>query len=178
MPSSETIVDQPGFREALQAHERAERINTGRVAAAGGVSNAGRVVLDYFVYRQDIRYFFFLRLLCRRSRGIVVLHVLPAAQRYYSFWDCRSLWFRGVHRADDFSGRSCFPYYAAEPILLAVSVVVRWSVRESIIASLSVMRCIRWPAIRRLLFGTSGCLQQFLFPFAGGHHRRDWKLFL
>ena len=46
----EPILDQPGFREALQAHERAERINTGRVAAALVVflMPAG-VVLDYFV---------------------------------------------------------------------------------------------------------------------------------
>src|SRR5437879_5703468 len=34
MPPSEPIADQPGFREALREHERAVRVNTGRVAAA------------------------------------------------------------------------------------------------------------------------------------------------
>jgi len=143
MPSSEPILDQPGFREALQVHERAERINTGRIAAVLVVflMPVG-VVLDYFVYRQDILYFFFLRLVCSALAAVLwYCHVLPATQRYYKFLGLPIALVPAAFIALMISAEGpASPYYAGlNLILLAVSVVVRWSVRESIIASLSVV---------------------------------------
>jgi signal transduction histidine kinase len=144
MAATDPIVEQPGFREAFQAHERAERLNTGRIAAALVVflMPAG-VILDYAVYEQDIGYFFLLRLICSALAAVLwYLHVRPSTQKYYrllglpiallpAFFITVMIWTVEGPKS---------PYYAGlNLILLAVSVVVRWSVRESIIAAASVI---------------------------------------
>jgi len=144
MPQSDPIFEQPGFREAYAAHDRAERLNTGRVAAALVVflMPAG-VILDYWVYEHDVRYFFYLRLLCSALAAVLwYLHTLPSAQKYYRFLGLPIALLPAFFIAVMIwtVGGPTSPYYAGlNLILLAVSVVVRWSVRESIIAALSVI---------------------------------------
>src|SRR5688572_27998517 len=85
MTPSATLVDQPEFREAYRKHERQERINTGKIAAALVVflMPAG-VLLDYFVYPAEVGRFLVLRLVCSALAGVLwYLHTTGAGQRHY-----------------------------------------------------------------------------------------------
>ena len=128
------------FTEALVAHEREERLYTGKVASALVVAlmPAG-VVLDYFVYPQQIRMFFIVRVACSLlACGLWFLHTTRFGYRHY-----RSLgipiallpaaaiaWMIFV------TDGPTSPYYAGlNLIILAVSVVVRWNAIESLVAT-------------------------------------------
>ena len=70
MPASATLKS-PEIREAHAAHERQQRINTGKVASALVVflMPAG-VVLDFFVYEKQLLPFFLIRLLGSLMGGL------------------------------------------------------------------------------------------------------------
>src|SRR5438477_7304853 len=138
MPS-ETITSRPEFEVAFRANERQERVNTGKVAAALVVflMPVG-VVLDYFVYRERLVYFLRLRLACSALAGCIwYLHTTRFGQEHYKWLGLPIAllpaffiaWMIYVTEGP------VSPYYAGlNLILLAVSVVVRWSVRESLLA--------------------------------------------
>src|SRR5437773_5391271 len=143
MPSTR-ITSQPGFDEAFRANERQERINTGKVASALVVClmPAG-VTLDFFVYHDWLRSFFVLRLACAAlAGGIWYLHTTRFGQEHYKWLGLPIAllpaffiaWMIYVTEGP------VSPYYAGlNLILLAVSVVVHWSVRESVIAVSGVL---------------------------------------
>ena len=89
---SESLPTDARFLDAFRTHERQERINTGKNAAALVVflMPAG-VLLDYFVFvfgnpQGDwrlVREFFILRLLCSALVGVIwYLHTTRLAERY------------------------------------------------------------------------------------------------
>src|SRR5438128_279467 len=138
MPS-ETITSRPEFEVAFRANERQERVNTGKVAAALVVflMPVG-VVLDYFVYRERLGYFLILRLACSALAGCIwYLHTTRVGQAHYKILGLPIALLPAFFIAwliSDTAG-PVSPYYAGlNLILLAVSVVVHWSVRESVIA--------------------------------------------
>ncbi len=101
------------------------------------------MILDYFVYPDKILYFFNLRLTCSIFAGIVwlVLRTSVAAKIHKllclsiallpAFFICWMIY------ATDGAGS---PYYAGlNLILLAIPLVVRWSIDLSIIASILVI---------------------------------------
>ena len=143
MPS-ETIRSQPEFEHAFRANERQERINTGKVAAALVVCLMPvGVVLDYFVYREWLEYFLFLRLTCSAlAGGIWYLHTTRVGQDHYKVLGLPIALLPAFFIAwmiYETEG-PVSPYYAGlNLILLAVSVVVHWSVRESVIAVSGVL---------------------------------------
>src|SRR6185503_1848601 len=161
MSDSPLPFDQPGCREALEEHERAERLNTGRIAAALVVFlMPPGVVLDFFVYRAELGLFLVLRLICSGLAAILwYCHTAPFAKKYYrclglpiallpAFFIALMIW--------ESEGPTS-PYYAGlNLILLAVSVVVRWSVRESIAATLSVIAMYVIACYPRLSFHNIG----------------------
>jgi len=137
--SEDALLLQPEFREAYRAHERQQRIDTGRVASALVVflMPAG-VVLDYFVYREQLGYFLMLRLACSALAGVLwYLHTTPFGQAHIRWLGLPIallpalciVWMIHVEEGPD------SPYYAGlNLILLAVSMVVRWNVFESVLA--------------------------------------------
>jgi two-component system sensor histidine kinase PhcS len=96
------------------------------------------VVLDYFVYPAYLEFFFTLRLF---SAGLLGLLPTPLSQRFHNYFSlvivliptyfiCWMIY--ATEGADS-------PYYAGlNLILLCVALVMRWTVRLSIIASFSV----------------------------------------
>src|SRR5436190_334006 len=138
MPS-ETITSRPEFEDAFRANERQERVNTGKVAAALVVflMPVG-VVLDYFVYPERLGFFLILRLACSALAGCIwYLHTTRIGQEHYKLLGLPIALLPAFFIAwmiSDTQG-PVSPYYAGlNLILLAVSVVVHWSVRESIAA--------------------------------------------
>ena len=138
MPSH-TITSQPGFEEAFRANERQERVNTGKVASALVVflMPVG-ITLDYFVYRPRLAFFLMLRLVCSALAGCIwYLHTTRVGQAHYKILGLPIALLPAFFIAwmiSDTAG-PVSPYYAGlNLILLAVSVVVHWSVRESVIA--------------------------------------------
>ncbi|HSY10480.1 MAG TPA: ATP-binding protein [Candidatus Dormibacteraeota bacterium] len=107
-----------------------------------GLMPAG-VILDFFVYPEKVGYFLKLRLACAILGGViwVILHK-PFSQKIHhllsliiallpSFFIC---WMISVTEGAD------SPYYAGlNLVLIAIALVMRWSVDLSITASLSVM---------------------------------------
>src|SRR6266478_10154418 len=84
MPDDATA-NQPEFREAFRSHERQERINTGKVASLLVVilMPAG-VVLDFFVYPDELVPFLGLRLICAALAATLwYLHGTALGQKYY-----------------------------------------------------------------------------------------------
>jgi signal transduction histidine kinase len=143
MPS-ETITSRPEFEDAFRANERQERVNTGKVAAALVVflMPVG-VVLDYFVYRERMGFFLILRLACSALAGCIwYLHTTRFGQENYKVLGLPIALLPAFFIAwmiSDTEG-PVSPYYAGlNLILLAVSVVVHWSVRESIAAVIGVL---------------------------------------
>ena len=138
MPS-ETITSRPEFEDAFRANERQERVNTGKVAAALVVflMPVG-VVLDYFVYPERLGFFLILRLACSALAGCIwYLHTTRIGEEQYKLLGLPIALLPAFFIAwmiSDTQG-PVSPYYAGlNLILLAVSVVVHWSVRESIAA--------------------------------------------
>jgi signal transduction histidine kinase len=142
--ANQAQLDNPEFRQAFLANERDERINTGRVAAALVVVLMPiGVLLDFFVYPDRVGYFFGLRLLCAAlAIGIWHLHATRFGQKYYRLLGLPIAllpalfisWMIVVTEGP------ASPYYAGlNLILLSVSVVVHWSLGESLVAAGSVL---------------------------------------
>src|SRR6266851_8718134 len=77
--------EQPAVRAAFRAHERQQRINTGKVASLLVVvlMPAG-VVLDYFVYPDELVPFLDLRLICAALAATLwYVHTTALGQKYY-----------------------------------------------------------------------------------------------
>ena len=137
----------PEFRAAYLANERQERLNTGKVASALVVvlMPAG-VLLDRYVYFQEgfLGFFLILRLLCSALVGVIwYLHYTSMGHRYYKLLGLPIAllpaffitWMIYTTESPPTS-----PYYAGlSLILLAVSVVVHWSVQESLLAVFSIL---------------------------------------
>jgi signal transduction histidine kinase len=141
--ADERIVESAEFREALQAHERAERSHSGHIASLLVVflMPAG-ITLDWFVYPDYVGRFLVLRLICS-ALGLVLcfLH----APKFYRFQRLLGVpiallpvafmaWM--IHLTEG----PASPYYAGlNLVLLAVSVVVHATTLESLISLLCVL---------------------------------------
>jgi signal transduction histidine kinase len=127
---------QPEIRDAYNALERRQRINTGKVASALVVflMPAG-VILDYFVYERQAGYFLMVRLACSAFAGLLwFLHTTSIAQSHYRVLNlsiplipaAAIAWM--IYETEG----PASPYYAGlNLILLAVSAVVHWNILES-----------------------------------------------
>jgi signal transduction histidine kinase len=141
---------QPEFRAAFLANEQQERIHTGKVGSALVLFLMPTgILMDRVVYRDDWVFLMVLRLACSALAGVLwFLHTTAFGQKHYRrlglpialvpaffiSWMTCVVWDRNPH----FLGSS--PYYAGlNLVLLAVSVVVHWSVRESLLAVGSVL---------------------------------------
>lgn len=136
-------LNNPEFREAFLENERRDRVKTGRIASALVVflMPAG-VTLDYFVYRREpfnhLWDFLLLRLLCSALAGVLwYLHTRPFGERHYKWLGLPIAWLPAaficwmIYATEGPTS----PYYAGlNLILLAVSVVVHWNIRESFLA--------------------------------------------
>src|SRR6266481_4117468 len=83
--SNAALMIQPKFREAFRAHERQQRINTGKVASLlVAILMPAGVVLDFFVYRDELVPFLGLRLICATlAASLWYLHGTALGQKYY-----------------------------------------------------------------------------------------------
>jgi signal transduction histidine kinase len=137
--SNEAILQQSGFQEAYLANERLERIRTGKVASAlvFFLMPLG-VTLDLFVYPDKVLHFLMLRIICSVLAGVLwFLHTTAFGQKHYrifglpiallpAFFICWMIFITEGPTS---------PYYAGlNLILLAISVVVHWNLRESLFA--------------------------------------------
>jgi len=146
--SNTAVINQPEFRAAFRAHERQQRINTGKVASAlvFFLMPAG-VLLDHFVYEKDVRLFLGLRLLSSLLAGVLwYLHGTDFGQRHYRMLGLPIAlvpafvisWM--IYLTTGPASGAASPYYAGlNLILLAVSAVVHWSLLESLIAVAAVI---------------------------------------
>src|ERR1039457_7184929 len=142
-----TSLRDPHFIETLAAHEREQRIRTNKVAAllVAALMPAG-VTLDWFVYRHQgfVVPFLILRLISSvLAVGIWFLLTTPQGQKHHrpiaisiallpAFFICVMIYM--THQGPGSS------YYAGlNLIVLAISVVVRWNVTETIIAVFGVL---------------------------------------
>ena len=81
------VIEQAEFAAAYRANERQQRINTGQVASALVVilMPVG-VLLDYFVYPEDLGKFLMLRLVCSGLAAVLwYLHRTQFGQRHYQW---------------------------------------------------------------------------------------------
>jgi signal transduction histidine kinase len=141
--ASERITESAEFQAALQAHERAERSHSGRIASLLVVflMPAG-ITLDWFVYPEYVGRFLVLRLTC--SALGLVLYFLHAP-KFYRFQRLLGVPIGLLPVA--FMARMIYltegpasPYYAGlNLVLLAVSVVVHATTLESLISILGVL---------------------------------------
>ncbi|HWN94334.1 MAG TPA: HAMP domain-containing sensor histidine kinase, partial [Methylomirabilota bacterium] len=129
---------QPEFQEAHRAHERQQRVFTGKVASALVVflMPAG-VVLDYFVYPGELVPFLWIRLFGSALAAVLwIVHTTSFGKEHVRWFGlpipfvpafCIA-WM--IYR----SGDAASPYYAGlNLILLAISVVGHWSFVESLV---------------------------------------------
>jgi signal transduction histidine kinase len=138
------IWNDPEFKQAFLDNERQVRINTGKLACAlVVVLMPFGVLLDYAVYPDNVGYFFRLRLLCSILVGIIwLLHRTRWARNNY-----RLLGLPIVMLPAFFIAFMIFvthgassPYYAGlNLILLAVSAVGHWTLRDTMISVTSVI---------------------------------------
>src|SRR5712692_10722394 len=143
MPDDPTT-DQSEFREALRAHERQQRINTGKVASLLVVvlMPAG-VLLDYFVYPDELVPFLALRLICAALAATLwYVHTTALGQKYYRLLALPiallPAFFIAVMIFVKEGPES--PYYAGlNLILLAVSAVGRYNMVESLLMAGAVL---------------------------------------
>src|ERR1041385_2085306 len=140
----ETFANLPEIEKAFQDWDRVATIRNFRVACLLGIilMPAG-VILDHFVYPEDVIYFLKLRLL---SSGLIAafLGVLLTdfARRHYrvlgvalSFLPSSFLAVM-IYR----TGGPSSPYYAGlNLVLLVVGFVMHWTFRESLIAVSSIL---------------------------------------
>ena len=140
----QVIWNDPEFKQAFLDNERQVRINTGKLACAlVVVLMPFGVLLDYAVYPDNVGYFFRLRLLCSILVGIIwLLHRTRWARNNY-----RLLGLPIVMLPAFFIAFMIFvthgassPYYAGlNLILLAVSAVGHWTLRDTMISVTSVI---------------------------------------
>lgn len=127
-----------GFRAAFEAHDQRDRLNTGKVAAVlVAVLMPFGASLDFFVYKERWEFFLMLRLCCAvLAGGIWFLLGRPFGQRHHrplGYLTALLPAFFITWMIHDREGPSS-PYYAGlNLIILAVSVVVRWSAWESLL---------------------------------------------
>src|SRR5688572_1136175 len=85
MTPSDAIINQAEFREAYGKHQRQERISSGKNAILLVVflMPAG-VLLDYFVYPEEVGRFLILRLVCSAlAVGFWYLHGTKLGERHF-----------------------------------------------------------------------------------------------
>ena len=149
MPESLRMEESPVFLAAFREHERQLRLNTGRWACWLVIllMPLGSVV-DWCVYPEYLGEFFRLRMLCSVMVIVVwLLHSSRIAKKFYPVVGMPivllpSLFMTLIvfHTRGLPLGGVASPYYAAlDLILLAVSAVGRWSVRETLFAVSSVI---------------------------------------
>ncbi|MGA9778919.1 MAG: ATP-binding protein [Verrucomicrobiia bacterium] len=130
----------PDFAKAFAVHEQQERLSTGKVATLLVVvlMPLGSV-MDWLVYHPQRWEFFELRILCSILAGVLwYLHTTEFGQKHYRQLGipiallpaCFMCWIIAAARGP-LSGAASNYYAALNLILLAVSVVVRWSFWES-----------------------------------------------
>jgi len=142
-----TLIQDADFRAAFKAREEQERVNTGKVASALVlVLMPAGVVLDQWVNLADGEHFWtflLLRLLCSVLAGVLwFLHSTAFGRRHYkvlglpiallpAFFICCMICIDAKARVSYYAGLNL--------ILLAVSVVVRWDLWESLLAVAGVL---------------------------------------
>ena len=134
-----SLILQPEFQEAHRAHERQQRINTGKVASALVVflMPAG-VALDYVVYERELIPFLWIRLFGSALGAVLwILHASSFGQKHVRWLGLPIAFVPAfciawmIYRTGD----PVSPYYAGlNLVLLAVSVVARWNFIESLLA--------------------------------------------
>ncbi|MCS7338005.1 MAG: ATP-binding protein [Verrucomicrobiae bacterium] len=144
MPELAHYLNDPEFKAAFLANERLERINTGKVAALlVCVLMPVGIALDYFVYPHKQLPFAIVRLASAALSGLIwylyntelgcrlykllgmLVALLPALFMTWMIYETEG---------------PASPYYAGlNLVLLGVSVVLRWSMVESLIAVGSVL---------------------------------------
>jgi signal transduction histidine kinase len=141
---SEALLDSPEFKETYRSHERRERIHAGKVGSALVVflMPAG-VLLDFFVYRAYVLEFFALRLACSLVAAIMwFLYTKPFGEKHHRFLGMAIVlspaffidWMIWSTEG------TVSPYYAGlNLILLALNVVLHWSILESFITVFSII---------------------------------------
>jgi signal transduction histidine kinase len=135
---------QADFRAAFLANEQQERIHTGKIASALVVLLMPTgIVMDYFVYREDWVFLLVLRLVCSALAGLLwFVHTTALGQKHYRLFGLPialvpAFFIAWMIHAEE---GSTYSYYAGlNLVLLAVSVVVHWSVLESLLAVGSVL---------------------------------------
>ncbi len=142
--TSDETLNSKEFKEAYRIHERLDRIDTGKVASGLVIflMPAG-VTLDFFSDRENLPQFLVLRLACSVLVGIIwLLYRTEIGLRHYrwlgppiallpAFFIAWMIYLK--------DGASS-PYYAGlNLILLAISVVVHWSVWESLFCVTAVL---------------------------------------
>src|SRR5262245_30849052 len=137
--AGELTLNSPEFKAAFLANERQERINTGNVASAlvFFLMPAG-MILDSLVYTERVGFFLALRLACSALAGLLwFLHSTSFGQRHYKLLGLPIALLPALFitwMIYDRDGPDSTYYAGLNLILLAVSVVVHWSVRESFLA--------------------------------------------
>ena len=133
-----SFILEPEFQEAHRAHERQQRIFTGKVASALVVFlMPPGIVLDYFVYPGELIPFLWIRLFGSALGAVLwFLHTTKFGHKHIR-WCGLAIPFVPafciawmIYR----SGDTASPYYAGlNLILLAISVVGHWTFFESLI---------------------------------------------
>lgn len=131
-------INNPDFRAAFLANERQERIRTGKIGCAlVVVLMPVGVALDY-ITKQPLGFFLILRLVCSLlAVGVWLLHYTQFGARHYKLLGLSipllpAFFITWMIYATD---GPTSPYYAGlNLILLAISVVVHWSLWESLFA--------------------------------------------
>jgi two-component system, sensor histidine kinase PhcS len=132
------------FQAAFLANERQERINTGKVASAlvFFLMPFGSA-LDFFLYHDLLGTFLVLRLICSALAAVLwYLHTTPFGRENYKLLGLPIALLPAIFIAMMIYMKEgpTSPYYAGlNLILLAVSVVVHWSTRESLLAVMAVL---------------------------------------
>ena len=148
----------PEFREAFAVEDRRERLRIGKLGCVLVIVLMPLgVLLDYAVYPNDVGLFFGLRLLCSAlTGGLLALH--------YTAWGERHVFWLGLPIAllpagfislmIGLRGGYESTYYAGlNLVLIAVNVVARWTVAESLGITAGI-----------LLFYTLACLARLKGP--------------
>ncbi|MCU0782646.1 MAG: ATP-binding protein [Verrucomicrobia bacterium] len=149
MPDTTTMEQLAGLRAAFVEHERQVRISTGRLACwlVIFLMPLGTIA-DWFMYPDRMGDFLKLRLLCSfLVVGVWLLHSTPLARKHYPvvgmpivLLPAFFMMWMVFSTANLKLGGAASPYYAAlNLILLAVSAVGHWSMRETFFAVGSVL---------------------------------------
>jgi signal transduction histidine kinase len=142
--SEQLTLHDPAVRAAFVENERQERVSTGKLASALVVFLMPfGVLLDWAVYPEKLKLFFLVRLLCSACAvGLWQLHRTSLGAKHYRYLGlpiallpaATISWM--IYATEG----PVSPYYAGlNLILLSVSVVVHWNVRESLLAVGGVM---------------------------------------